>query len=221
MTDATEMPLGEYETFDLPEMPVDPDIEYETPDSPFDDPEMAEMVRRAELGIYDTTLLQMWESVIDGTAHACEVGVTIPMADGVLRQWPWLSYMDLPKYLRSRYRKLAEAKTVMRMCYPEDKDIEELFAESEDDWNRHKDIYLDIIVAWQRLGNAWVDQWDKIALNNKDKGIEHAVVADLNAFLTHPQNGLSEQIRNLANFAITDEEIKSVNERVLAEVDDE
>lgn len=194
----------------------DPDIELD--DGLQENPQLREAIRNAQLGQYEHTLFEMWEDILDEAIRQVSNGVSIPLADGLLRQWPWLRYKDLPQYLTERRKLLEEAKTLLQQCYP--KPAELLFQENNGDWEEHKDAYIDVIVAWTRASNAWAEQWDLIPLSRPDKGIMHAVIADMTTLLIHPSKGLAEQMQNLAGFDITESDSEALSNRI-AGVDDE
>ncbi|UQT01731.1 hypothetical protein SEA_MORRILL_46 [Microbacterium phage Morrill] len=204
---STENPIELPVIEDLPE---EIEVEQELQDTP----EYQAAMRSAQTGQYDHTLLQMWEEILTEASLQVSGVVTLPLADGLLRQWPWLRYKDLPQYFQTRHKMLQEALEVLRLQYPSDKSREELFAENVDDWELHKDIYLDVTVAWTQLANHWSDQWEEIPLHRGDKGILHASVADTTALLINPNSGLVEQMRNLAGFVISPEESAKMQARI-------
>ncbi|QKY80406.1 hypothetical protein SEA_PABST_48 [Microbacterium phage Pabst] len=202
--------------FSLPE-----GIEYETdPEFP-QSPEFLEAARKAQVGQYDHTMFESWRVVLRQMISVCEAGITMPFADGILRQWPWLRYADLEGYLLSRKRYLEEAIEVLEAQFP--KAEEELFQENVDDFVEHKDAYIDVIVAWTRLSNRWTAAWDAIPVkSNSRKALMHAVVADVSALLINPKNGLIENLRNLAGFhdVMTEADGEDLIYRINAEVDE-
>ena len=176
----------------------------------FEADDLSEAVKKAETGRFDHTLFEIWESILEEALLQSQT-LTIPYADALLRQWPWLRYPDLDKYLEIRSVFIREATDTLRSCYPEDKTIEQLFSENEDDWTYHKDIYLDIIVAWTRLCNAWAEVWKN---SDTDRPVFHAAVSDMTALLINPQMGLVENVRNLAGFEISEEDGAALTERI-------
>lgn len=183
-----------------------------------DSPEFRDAVRKAQLGQYDSTLFEMWEDILEEAKRQVAGNVSIPLANGLLRQWPWLSFKHLPDYFKARHQMLEEALDVLKSCYPKPQEL--LYQENEDDWNLHKDAYIDVIVEWTKLSNFWSDSWEEIPMNRPDKAYKHAAVADMVALLVNPSSGLVEQMSNLANFQITEEESEVLQKRI-AGVDDE
>ena len=194
-----------------------PSIDIETEDLQ-DSPEFQDAVRNAQLGQYEHTLLEIWTDILDGAIEQVSGPLTIALADGLLRQWPWLSYADLPGYLSTRKTLLQEALNTLVKQFP--KPVEVLFQENVDDWEIHKDTYVDVIVEWTRLSNSWSAQWEALALQDPKKGLMHAAVADATSLLINPSTGLVEQLRNLAGFLITEEESGEIQARLIGEDDE-
>jgi len=204
---AIELPVIE----DLPEgIELDSDI--------IDNEQYRSAVRNAAAGQYENTMLEMWENIIDTAIGQATSGVTIPVADGLLRQWPWLEYKHLPKYLAARVKMLVEAKTILLVLMEDKK--ETLYKENENDWLLHKDLYIAVFVEWNRACNKWTDDWEKISLHIVDKGIMHAAIADICAFLINERSGLLEYMTNLAGYEVTDDERKEISQ-LIAGVEDE
>lgn len=181
-------------------------------------PEFQEAVRNAQLGQYEHTIFEIWADILDAAIEQVSGPVTIALADGLLRQWPWLSYADLPGYLTARKKLVQQALDTLIAQFPKPGEL--LFQENVDDWEIHKDAYIDVIVAWTRLSNVWSTEWESTALQDPSKGLMHAAVADATSLLINPSTGLVEQLRNLAGFLITEEESESIRTRILGEDDE-
>ena len=202
------------DNIELPTIPDDIEVDDDIQDSP----DFREAVRKATVGEYDHTLFEMWEDVLEEAKRQVSGNVSIPLANGLLRQWPWLTFKHLPDYFKARAKMIDEAIEVLKSCYPKPQEL--LYQENANDWNLHKDEYIDVIVAWTQLSNHWSDQWEEIPMNRPDKAYMHAAVADMVALLVNPNTGLAEQMRNLANFQITEEESEALQKRING-VDDE
>ncbi|QNN98096.1 hypothetical protein SEA_FEDE_48 [Microbacterium phage Fede] len=196
---------------DLPDdIEVDDDIQ--------SSPEFMEAVRRAQTGQYEHTMFEMWEDILFEARAQVDGAVSIPLANGLLRQWPWLQFKTLPEYFKRRLQCIDEAIEILHANYP--KPAELLYQESAGDWELHKDAYIDVLVAWTQLSNHWSDQWEEIPMTRPDKPIMHAVVSDMTALLINPSTGLAEQLRNLADFNITEEESEEMHKRIAGVSDD-
>ncbi|QOC56138.1 hypothetical protein SEA_ZHENGYI_46 [Microbacterium phage Zhengyi] len=199
----------------------DPNIELEDEDAFPQSPEFLEAVRKGQAGQYDHTMFESWRVVLQQFVSVCDYGITMPLADGILRQWPWLKYADLVPYLAYRKTFLEEAIRVLEAQFP--KPEEELFKENVDDFVVHKDAYIDVIVAWTRLSNRWVASWDAVSPQAQSKkAVLHAVISDLSALLINPNNGLVENLKNLAGFheTMTEDDGEDLIFRINAEVDE-
>ena len=202
------------DNIELPTIPDDIVLDEDIQDSA----DFREAVRKAQAGQYDHTLFEMWEDVLEEAKRQVSGAVSIPLANGLLRQWPWLTFKHLPDYFKERARMIDEAIEILKSCYPKPEEL--LYQENENDWLEHKDAYIDVIVAWTQLSNHWSDQWEEVPMSRPDKAYKHAAVADMVALLVNPSTGLAEQMRNLADFQITEAESEVLQKRI-AGVDDE
>ena len=200
-----------YET-EVPDFNPDPQYDEETQRLIDDNPEFAEAIRKAQLGVYDSTLFQMWKEGLENLIEGTRGVLSINTADALLRAWPWLKYHDLESYLENRARYLEEGHKVLLDVLGSD--IEDIFAEAKDDWKLHKELYIDVIVRWSAMTNNWARAWTRLPIRGATKGVMHAVIADVTSIFVGP-NGYVENVRNLAGFEITEEEGKDIEDRVI------
>jgi len=201
---------------ELPEMELDPDI-VEEESNPMDNPEMQEAIAKAQTGRYESTMFQMWDETIQIAINQAKQPLSVSVALGLLRDYPWLKHKDLPMYLAERIKMLEEALAVLRRCYP--KPAEELFLENKDDWAEHEQAYHSVLVGWTRASNRWHRRWEAIPLHRPDKGILHAVVLDASALIINPQVGLFTNVREMAGFSFSDAQHNVNQQRIAAESD--
>jgi hypothetical protein len=207
-----DLPIIEEEivTEDEPQVEIDPELT--------DSPELREAIHKAQLGIYEHTMFEMWEEVLNRAIYQANEPMSIPVAHGLIKQYPWLRHKDIPMYLQERVKCIEEAGRVLQSCYPKDRD--ELFKESgEQDWKEHSEAYREVIIRWTRLTNRWSDRWEQIPLHRGDKGIMHAVIADATSLLVHPKSGLLENIQHLFGFEVTEKQAAADRKRIDAEHD--
>lgn len=195
--------------------------EFENEQDVQDSKEFQDAARKAQSGQYDHTLLQMWEETLDIAIRQAQEPLSLVVANSLLKQWPWLSYADLDIYLQERLLKLQEARKILTDAYPVPRDelFDALNEYNVDDWAKNSDAYIDVIVGWTRLCKEWENTWETISLVDPIKGIAHAVIADVTSQLLHTQNGLVENVRNLAGFEFSPEMQEEVQTRI--EADDE
>ena len=189
-----------------------------TPEEIANDPDFQDAVRKAQAGEYDHTLFEMWEDMIDKSVEATFGLLTIPVADSIMRQWPWLNYADIEGYLLSRRRRLIETKESLQEAYPKPQEL--LFQENENDWEIHKESYIDVIFNWTVLTNSWAAEWAEMPISDPAKAIEHAAISDVSMLITGP-DGYITQMQHLANFEVTNEEGEALNARIAEAVADE
>jgi len=201
---------------EVPELVADPDIELED-ENPMNRPEMQEAIQKAQTGQYETTMFQMWDETLQVAINQAKQPLSVSVALGLLRDYPWLRHKDLPMYLAERVKMLEEALRVLRKCYP--KDPIELFAENKDDWKEHEQAYHSVLVGWTRASNRWHRRWEAIPLTRGDKGIIHAVVLDASALIIHPSAGLFTNVREMAGFSFSDAQHNANQVRISAETD--
>lgn len=202
---------------ELPEMETDPDIELEEPTNPMESPEMQEVMANAQTGKFGTTMFQMWDETLQVAINQAKAPLSVSVALGLLRDYPWLRHKDLPMYLAERIKMLEEAQAVLRKCYP--KPAEELFQENENDWVEHEAAYHSVLVGWTRASDRWHKRWEAIPLHRPDKGILHAVVLDASALIIHPKVGLFTNVREMAGFTFSDAQHAVNQTRIHAETD--
>jgi hypothetical protein len=199
-----------------------PPVEDDTIETESNEPLTSEQFAKAQAnsvtGQYETTLFEMWHEYLEVAIQQAEEPLSMVVANGLLRQWPWLRYFDLPGYLATRTTYLHKAMRVLEECYP--KPAELLYLENEDDWERHKDDYIKVIVAWTVMTQDWNEAWMAIPLNKPQKGVVHAAAADAIAMILNTDNGIIEWMRNLAGFNITEAEGADMMERIAAGGDD-
>lgn len=183
------------------------------------DPDFAEAFRNATAGEFSTTLFQMWEQTLDLLITDIQLPMSMDFADAMLRQWPWLTYEGVRLYQDFHYQRLNQIRDTMIACYP--KPSKHLFKENVADWEKHKEAYIDLLVAWNRLVNSWVAPWQEIPVEHTQvKAAEQASITLCKVMLVSA-NGFLEQIRHLADYEITDEEGAEIDERIAEENGDE
>jgi len=179
--------------------------------------DFAEAIRRAEAGQFEHTLFEMYEDMIQQGMKGLQGPVNLPTANSILRSWPMIKFSELKLYLRRREIRLAETYDTLQELYDGKK--EKIFLENVDDWEEHKQLYIDLIVAWTQLTNDWAEEWMNLP-DNRLKVVEMAVLMDLQAVILG-EEGFVTQMRNLYGFNITDEEGAEITRRLVEEVSDE
>ena len=182
------------------------------------DSEFEEAVRNATLGQFEHTLFEMWEDMLTQGVRGTESRININTANSILRSWPWIKMRELPQYLATRGRLLQEALDVLQTVYGDDK--ETIFRENVEDWQLHRELYIDTIIVWTRLTNYWAEEWQDIPLGKPDKGTALAAIMDITAQIMG-ENGYIAQMQNLYEFHISNDEGEEITRRILNEVSDE
>jgi hypothetical protein len=179
--------------------------------------DFAEAIRRAESGQFEHTLFEMYEDMIQQGIKGLQGPLNLPTANSILRSWPMIKFSELRLYLKRRETRLQEAYQTLQDIYDGKK--EQIFLENVDDWEVHKDLYIDLIVEWTKLTNEWAEQWMTMS-DNRSKVVEMAVLMDLQAVILG-EEGFVTQMRNLYGFNITEDEGAEITRRLVDEVSDE
>ena len=182
------------------------------------DSDFEEAVRNASLGQFEHTLFEMWEDMLTQGIRGTESRININTANSILRSWPWIKMRELPQYLATRGRLLQEALDTLQTVYGDDK--ETIFRENVEDWQLHRELYIETIIVWTRLTNYWAEEWQDIPLGKPDKGTSLAAVMDITSQIMS-ENGYIAQMQNLYEFSISNDEGEEITRRILEEVSDE
>jgi len=183
-----------------------------------EDPKLAEAFARAQQGLYDTVLLEMWEAqLIDEITGHRELA-SMSLYENFMTTWPWLGYgniektrMILAELTEESLATLYEAIDYAAAQETPPRSREEVYQSAEDDWNLNRHIYEEVIARWSALANVWGDRWQYS--NMRDKPIRHVATAIATARTIGP-NGLMEQMRHLANFDFTVDDQERLRARV-------
>lgn len=175
-------------------------------------PEFQAAVKAAQTGVFDTTLFEMWEHILDELIETTESDISLQTADTILRSFPWLTHADLPMYMGLKIQRLHQIKSAIVAAYPKPQEL--LFQEADDDWILHKDAYLEILAWWSAFPDKWQAEWRELGWDIPTKGVEHAVIADVSSIIAGP-NSLPEHLRDLKDFEITEGDGEKLRERAI------
>ena len=180
------------------------------------DPDFAEAVRKAQEGVFETTMMEMFVKELERMILISEAELTMSTVHSIITNFPFIQYDNVPQYQAFRVEILkAAAKRVDDILDGQTLSREELFTEAENDWTLHKSIYVDMVVVLNQLVNEWYDQWREEAWASPFKPVLHVALSDVSAFLIG-EFGLRNQLSNLAGFVeFTDEENKEIHDRVM------
>jgi len=197
--------------------PFDPsNLEAFDPDDIRNDPDFQRAMANAQKKQYDHTFFEIFEDQIEGVLFATKSDLSVEVVDSILRQWPWFKYYDVEPYIIYRVRMLEEALHELRESFPKPREV--LFKENIDDWQLHREAYMDLMVRWTALNNRWGIEWGKLRFNDKKRSILHAAVADL-VYLTLGPEGMIEKFQYLVDFdnpefMVTDKEREEMQVRI-------
>lgn len=177
----------------------------------------AEEMENARNGIFKKTLLERWDYTLQSQINATLQPISLEIASDVLNTYPWLKHQNLPSYREDRMDLLLGAKRVLRTVLDEAVDtddektrelrIEQIFSENEDDWIKHKDLYLQTIAGWNKLIRDASEDWSLAMNNDHLENIEsfHAAILDVAALLLNEGFGLLDGLRQLKDFEHSEE----------------
>src|SRR5690606_34852806 len=124
------------------------------------DPEMAERLRNAGKGLYEHTLIEIWENDLRRELEGYADQASMDTYDQFLRSWSWLKYSDVEKCRRHLLRLTQESMDAfdeaLDICLKNDpRTREQILDSNETDWKDNKAIYLEIIAQWSALVTRW------------------------------------------------------------------
>lgn len=178
-----------------------------------DTQEFQDALKSLNSGEYEHTMLEAWKVTLEGMIGGIKEKITMRVANDIVRSFPWLTHADVPAYVQLKLRRVEQILEELLASFPEDKTIEELFSENENDWLEHKDIYLEIIARWTNLARTWEDQWDELEFRDSMKALLHAVVSDVITLIAGG-NALVNNIKELSNFEIDEADGAWLQKRV-------
>ena len=206
------------ETIELPEgeQPAEQPVTFEQIVG--EDSRLAEGFRNAQKGVYENTLLTMWEDQLRQEMIGYGDAATLDVYDRMLREWHWVRYHDIEPIRRQLLLltkecldMLDEAVEYVLAQEKPPRTRKEAFENSEHDWLANKALYIEITARWTAAMSFWGVRWQFAAL--KDRPILHAAIAIASGRIIG-QYSLVEQMKNLADFSITDDENTALYARV-------
>jgi hypothetical protein len=186
------------------------------PDDIRADPDFQRAMANAQKKQYDHTFFEIFEEQIEGILRATEAPLTVEVADSILRTWPWFKYYDIEPYLVYRVRMLKEVLHELHESFPKPREI--LFKENIDDWQQHREGYIELMARWTALNNRWAVEWTGLKMGDKKRSILHAALVDL-VYLTLGPEGMIEKFQYLLDFdnpefIVTEKEQEALGERI-------
>lgn len=176
----------------------------------------AAAAQKAEEGVFDHTLFQMWKETLLNMIEGTKGKITMNTADNILRAWPWLNHEDLPLYLELRRQHLNQALDQLVLSF-EPLSEEALFKRNLGDFKRNKEQYRELIARWTFLQNNWQVEWAELPVDKPVKRISHSVIMDVSIILVGG-HGLLVELNSLKdNFngsGFDDEDAKWLTERI-------
>lgn len=179
-----------------------------------DIPEFAEALASQASGEYEHTLFELWDKALESTIKGFHEDLSMEWADSMLRGWPYLSMEDLPGFRDVHVARLEGVRDLIISLYP--KPAKHLYRENVDDWGKHKDAYIDVIVEVTKLTNEWVQEWLALSFDNPLKRLDMVSITIANAMLMGQGNFIN-QVEYLSGFEITDEEGEAIDARIRGE----
>ena len=183
--------------------------------------EELDTANKIEEGQYQHTFLEVWELTLDGHILATEAPLQLEVAAGILGAYPWLTHSDIPGYRSQRRDLLKEARETFLEIIGSKKYKDKLYKELNEDWTRHKDLYMQIIAAWNQLTINWGKIWTANAEAGDLSGTAHAAIGDVSGVLLSTDYGLAESLKTLKGFSFTDEDREKLSKMTGLVEDDE
>ena len=178
-----------------------------------------EIMDLAKQGFYRHTFFEMWETALNGHIETTLAPLTLDIASSILGAYGWLTHADLEGYREGRVELFEEARDTLLDILGDNK--EKIYKESQGDWERHQELYVQLIAAWNLLVVEWGKQWEEIA--NSGEGpdpVAHAYIGDVSGILMSPQYGFIEGLKSLHDFDFTEANREMLNELMGVKTDD-
>lgn len=133
------------------------------------------------------TLLEIWDNILSNIEAVAAEKVSPIVANKIVSSWPKLSYPDTALYHTRYHDILTMYRQALRDKIAENpgcfKNIGEVGSETGDAF-ANRQVYIDLIVTWQRIDNRLQDEWTATDPNSH---VEIAAIADAAAFVVGPQ----------------------------------
>lgn len=148
----------------------------------------------------ERSLLRVWKEILSNIEQSAEERIDLGLAGRLVRNWPQLSFQDIPTYHRLYHELLQECRGPLIEAldtYPDAIDIP-----VEEDLSENEHIYRDLLVSWNLIISDKAEKWD---VTDPESHIQFAVIFDVQAFLLDSR-GLVGHLE-ARGFTITTEEL--------------
>lgn len=163
-------------------------------------------------GEYEHTFLEMWETQLTGHIEATMAPLSLPVAANILNAYPWLTHATINDYRSLRASLLQEAFETFLDTIGDEDDKKKRYKENVKDWPRHKELYMELIAAWNKMVSKWGDDWSEVAAATGPEGVSHAAIGDVSGLLLNNEYGLTEGLKTLKGFEFTQEDREKLDE---------
>lgn len=180
-----------------------------------DNPELRSAFLNAQQGIFEHTLLEQWEKLLEKELEDYRRPGDLDSHTMILQTFPWLRYSDVDRVRRYLAEFTLESLTTLREAIlrnlKRDETKSDVYADPENDFKRNKDIYHELIAQWILLQNLWNRKWEDS--NSSVRPTLHPAVAIAAARFTG-EKGFLENLRYLKDSIITEEDNKEIEDRI-------
>lgn len=124
------------------------------------------------------SLLEVWQNILSNVEESLTKRLTPGAAAKAVSTWPKMNFPDVPVYLGLYHQFLLEYREILEDLITEHPEALEHLG--PDDGESNHDIYLQLLIEWQKLQLAQEFVWDA---TEPDAAARLAAIADSNAFM--------------------------------------
>ena len=155
------------------------------------------------------TLLEVWQHLLASIENAAAEKITMQDAARVTGNYPQLKIQDLAAYYQVYYAALTGMRDILQAEIDTDKDC---FKRLDDDAEKNRHHYLNLLVSWQRQIREWEDVWE---CTDDDAHVVMAALADAASFVLGSK-GMVAHLESIS-FQMTPDDVELVRSAVEAE----
>jgi len=150
------------------------------------------------------TLLDTWNTVLDGAEGIMLQPIGPEWADGLTRQHPKLQYSELGKYVEYYMEYFVGLRDILKFELGNDTERRRIFARVKTDAKMNGHHYLNLLLIWQQQINYWERQW---AYDDPDAVVKAAALLDVIGmfFGNRTREGLVAHLNHHSMVVIQDE----------------
>lgn len=158
------------------------------------------------------TLLEVWSSILGDIETMRAEPISMASASQTLNSYPFLRLHHLSEFHKRFYDHLLEYREILEAEIATDPSC---FKHVEDDAEKNREHYLNLLVAWQVLALQHQEAWDH---SDKDAAAEFAAISESTLFVVG-DNGLIAHLGAI-QFPMSAEDRDTVTQAILDAIEE-